>query len=58
MKGDTIAAIATAMTNAGIGIVRISGEESFQIADRICHRQTAIRFTMVIFMMMKNWWMK
>ncbi len=35
MKGDTIAAIATAMTNAGIGIVRISGEESFQIADRI-----------------------
>lgn len=35
MRGDTIAAIATAMTNAGIGIVRISGEESFQIIDRI-----------------------
>ena len=35
MRGDTIAAIATAITNAGIGIVRISGEESFQIIDRI-----------------------
>ena len=35
MKGDTIAAIATAMTNAGIGIVRISGEESFSVIDRI-----------------------
>ena len=35
MKGDTIAAIATAMTNAGIGIVRISGEESFTVIDRI-----------------------
>ena len=35
MKGDTIAAIATAMTNAGIGIVRISGEESFNVIDRI-----------------------
>lgn len=35
MKTDTIAAIATAMTNSGIGIVRISGEESFQIIDKI-----------------------
>ena len=35
MRGDTIAAISTAITNAGIGIVRISGEESFQIIDRI-----------------------
>ncbi len=35
MKGDTIAAIATAMTNSGIGIVRISGEESFAVIDRI-----------------------
>lgn len=35
MQGDTIAAIATAMTNSGIGIVRISGEEAFAVIDRI-----------------------
>lgn len=32
---DTIAAIATAMGNSGIGIVRISGEEAVKIADRV-----------------------
>ena len=35
MKKDTIAAIATGMTNSGIGIVRISGEEAFSIIDKI-----------------------
>lgn len=35
MKTDTIAAIATAMSNSGIGIVRISGDESLDVADRI-----------------------
>lgn len=35
MRTDTIAAIATAMSNAGIGIVRISGSEAVSIADRI-----------------------
>ena len=35
MKKDTIAAIATAMSNSGIGIVRISGEESIDIARKI-----------------------
>lgn len=35
MKTDTIAAIATAMTNSGIGIVRISGSDSFSIIDKI-----------------------
>lgn len=35
MKTDTIAAIATAMTNSGIGIVRISGDEAILVADRI-----------------------
>lgn len=35
MKTDTIAAIATAMSNSGIGIVRISGDEALDIADRI-----------------------
>lgn len=39
MKSETIAAIATAMTNSGIGIVRISGEEAFLVADRIFHSQ-------------------
>lgn len=32
---DTIAAIATAMGNSGIGIVRISGDEAVEIAERI-----------------------
>ena len=32
---DTIAAIATAMSESGIGIVRISGPEALDIADRI-----------------------
>ncbi len=34
-ESDTIAAIATAMSNAGIGIIRISGPEAVDIADRI-----------------------
>ncbi len=35
MKSDTIAAIATAMTNSGIGIIRMSGSEAFEIIDKI-----------------------
>ncbi len=35
MKTDTIAAIATAMSDSGIGIVRISGEDAFDIIDKI-----------------------
>ena len=35
MGTDTIAAIATAMTSSGIGIVRISGDEAVSITDRI-----------------------
>lgn len=35
MKTDTITAIATAMTNSGIGIIRISGEEAFSVIDKI-----------------------
>jgi tRNA modification GTPase len=35
MKTDTIAAIATGLSNAGIGIVRISGDHAFSIIDRI-----------------------
>lgn len=32
---DTIAAISTAVSEAGIGIIRISGEEAFMVIDRI-----------------------
>jgi len=35
MKSDTIAAIATAMSPSGIGIIRISGNEALEIIDRI-----------------------
>lgn len=35
MTSDTIAAIATALTNSGIGIIRVSGNEAFDIADKI-----------------------
>lgn len=31
----TVAAISTAMSNSGIGIVRMTGNESFEIADRV-----------------------
>lgn len=34
---ETIAAIATAMSNAGIGIIRISGEQALEICDKIFH---------------------
>ena len=32
---DTIAAIATAMGNSGIGIVRISGENAVEVAEKV-----------------------
>lgn len=35
MRTDTIAAIATAMTNSGIGIIRISGDDAIKTADRV-----------------------
>lgn len=35
MKSDTIAAIATAMTPSGIGIIRISGDYSIELIDKI-----------------------
>ena len=36
----TIAAISTAMSNSGIGIVRMSGPEAVEIADRVYHSKT------------------
>ncbi len=35
MKTDTIAAIATGLSNAGLSIVRISGDQAFDIIDKI-----------------------
>ena len=35
MNSDTIAAIATAMSPSGIGIIRISGEDALPVIDRI-----------------------
>ena len=35
MKTETIAAVATAMSNSGIGIIRISGENAIEIASKI-----------------------
>lgn len=40
MNQDTIAAIATGMTNSGIGIVRVSGSEAFSVIDRIYRSKT------------------
>lgn len=37
MRTDTIAAIATAVSDSGIGIIRISGDEAIEIADRVYH---------------------
>ena len=36
-RNDTIAAISTATTSSGIGIIRISGEEAISIAEKIFH---------------------
>ena len=35
MKTDTIAAIATALSESGIGIIRVSGEEAISIVNKI-----------------------
>lgn len=35
MRTDTIAAVATAMSPSGIGIIRLSGGEAFEIADKV-----------------------
>ncbi len=34
-QNDTIAAIATGLTNSGIGIIRISGNDAISVADRV-----------------------
>ncbi len=39
MKTETIAAISTAVGNSGIGIIRISGDEAFTVADKMYKRK-------------------
>lgn len=40
INSDTIAAIATAMSPSGIGIIRISGEDALPIIDKIYHSKS------------------
>ena len=64
MKKDTIAAISTGMTNSGIGIVRLSGNEALEIADKVYREKKrlqkcrAIQFIMDILQTEKRRWMK
>lgn len=37
MRTETIAAIATAVSDSGIGIIRISGEDAVSVADKVYH---------------------
>lgn len=43
MKTDTIAAIATGLCNAGISIIRISGEEAFDVIDKIFESKSKMK---------------
>ncbi len=40
IKTDTIAAIATAVSDSGIGIIRLSGDEAIEIADKVYRSKT------------------
>ena len=42
MIKDTIAAIATGITPAGIGIIRISGEDAFNVASSVFRRKSGV----------------
>ena len=42
-RGDTIAAIATPSGRGGIGVIRVSGPDSFKIARKITHREPTAR---------------
>ena len=60
----TIAAISTAMSASGIGIVRISGENAMDVISRVYRSKGGkkkikeVPFIMDIFMMERNWWMR
>ena len=64
MEETTIAAISTAMSASGIGIVRISGPEAFEIASGVYRSKGGKKslknvpttpFIMDIFMITKKW---
>lgn len=44
MKKDTIAAIATAMSDSGIGIIRVSGDDAVEIVDKIYQNAQGAKF--------------
>ncbi|MEY8339380.1 tRNA uridine-5-carboxymethylaminomethyl(34) synthesis GTPase MnmE [Lachnospiraceae bacterium 62-35] len=48
MKTETIAAIATAMSSSGIGIIRISGEEAFDIIKKIFRKKHGERLEKIV----------
>ena len=50
---DTIAAIATAVSNAGIGIIRISGSEAMEILAKIFepYKRMFISWKITVFIM-------
>ena len=59
----TIAAISTAMSASGIGIVRISGENAMDVISRVYRSKGGKKFRLIpfimdIFMMERNWWMR
>lgn len=43
MKSDTIAAIATSLHSAGIGIIRISGDDAMEIIDKIYKSKNGLK---------------
>ena len=43
MKTDTIAAIATALSESGIGIIRVSGDEAIAVVDSIFRAKSGKR---------------
>ena len=58
---ETIAAIATALSDSGIGIVRISGEDAIEIGNKVYKSKNdcpAIPFTTVLLWMEKKSWTK
>lgn len=42
-KSDTIAAIATGLTNSGVGIIRISGPEAVAVGDRLFRSKKGVK---------------
>ena len=67
-SADTIAAIATAMSSSGIGIIRVSGDDAISIVNRIFMSKrehfdlnTAPSHRILLwydFMMEKKFWMR